>query len=152
MRTVSDRPRRCCAPCRNIIGYKSILNCHACASWFLHSVLLGAIQGEISLFLILSESLNDSVLFGTCNQVQLSIYVSSVFSPMRFSASLRLCGGFSAEPKLLFTTFDRRVICTTIQKHQRLRQRRVVDTVFRHLNNFIILTFKRHNFTDQVVS
>ena len=49
---VSDRQRRCCAPCRNVIGHKSSYN-WPCASWFLPSVLLGAIQGEISLFLIM---------------------------------------------------------------------------------------------------
>ena len=48
---VSDRQRQCCAPCRNVIGYKSSFTCRA--SWFLPSVLLGAIQGEISLFLIM---------------------------------------------------------------------------------------------------
>ena len=48
---VSDRQRQCCAPCRNVIGYKSSFTCRA--SWFLPSVLLGTIQGEISLFLIM---------------------------------------------------------------------------------------------------
>ena len=74
---VSDRQRRCCAPCRNIIGCKSIYL--PCTSWFLPSVLLGAIPGE---YLSLSD--NDSVLFGTCNQVKLSIYVSIVFSQSGF--------------------------------------------------------------------
>ena len=120
----------------------------------------------------LSLSDNDSVLFGTCSQVQLSIYVSCVFPQSGF----RLHSGFAKDfppdrsgclPHLI-------VECSvqTIQEHQRLCQRRVVDTVFRHSNNFltgtenvprdrlffvmivysIILTFKRHNFTNQLVS
>ena len=114
----------------------------------------------------LSLSDNDSVLFGTCSQVQLSLYASCVFPQSGFRRIFRpIEVGF-------FVTFDHRVICTTIQEHQRLRQRSVVDTVFRHSNNFltgtenvlrdalffamvvynIILTFKRHNFRDQIVS
>ena len=95
------------------------------------------------------------------------------FSPTRllgFTQALRKI--FRPTEVGFFVTFDRRVICTTIQEHQRLRQRSVVDTVFRHSNNFltgtenvvrdalffvmvvynITLTFKRHNFTDQIVS
>ena len=85
----------------------------------------------------LSLSDNDSVLFGTCSQVQLSIYVSCVFP----QSSIRLHSGFaedfSPNRSGFFATFDRRVICTTIQEHQRLRQRRMVDTVFRHSDNFL---------------
>ena len=48
-----------------------------CASWFLPSVLLDAIQD-------LSLSDNDSVPFGTCIQGQLLIDVSSVFPQSGF--------------------------------------------------------------------
>ena len=99
---VSDRQRQCCAPCRNVIGYKSSFTCRA--SWFLPSVLLGTIQGEISLFLIMILCY---LALAARYSSQLTFHV---FSPKRFSASLRLCGGFSAGPKWLFATFNRRVI------------------------------------------
>ena len=112
------------------------------------------------------------MLFGTCHQVQLSIYVSSVFAQSGFLLHSGFAEDFPPDRSGFFATFDCRVICTTIQEHQRLRQHRVVDTVFRHSNDFltgtenvlrdalffvmvvysIILTFKRHNFTDQLVS
>ena len=100
---VSDRQRQCCAPCRNVIGYKSSFTCRA--SWFLPSVLLGAIQGEISLFLIMILCAIWHLQPGTALNLRFMC-----FSPERFSASLRLCGGFSAGPKWLFATFNRRVI------------------------------------------
>ena len=85
----------------------------------------------------LSLSDNDSVLFNTCNQIQLSIYVSSVSPQSSFRLHSSFAESFSPKLKLLFATFDRRVICTTIQEHQRLHQHRVVDTLFRHSNNFL---------------
>ena len=52
---VSDRQRRCCAPCRNVIGYKSSFTCHVLLGSCLLScwVLFKELQGEISLFLIM---------------------------------------------------------------------------------------------------
>ena len=70
---VSDRQRRCCAPCRNIIGCKTSFICHVPLGFCLRSCW---VQFKVR---SLSFSDNDSVLFGNCNQVQLSIYVSSVF-------------------------------------------------------------------------
>ena len=162
---VSDRQRRCCAPCRNVIGYKSSFTCH---------VLLGSclLSCWVLFKVRLSLSDNDSVLFGTCSQVQLSIYVSCVFPQSGF----RLHSGFAKDfPPDRSGCLPHLIVewsVQTIQEHQRLCQRRVVDTVFRHSNNFltgtenvprdrlffvmivysIILTFKRHNFTDQLVS
>ena len=74
---VSDRQRRCCAPCRNVIGYKSSL----LPMCFL--VLTFYLVGCYSRW-ELPPSDNDSVLFGTCSQVQLSIYVSCVFPQSGF--------------------------------------------------------------------
>ena len=52
---VSDRQRRCWAPCRNVIGYKSSFTCHVLLGSCLLScwVLFKELQGEISLFLIM---------------------------------------------------------------------------------------------------
>ena len=74
---VSDRQRRCCAPCRNIIGYKSSFTCNVLLVFAF--CLVGCnTRWDLSL------SDNDSALFGTCNQVQLLIYVSSVFPQSGF--------------------------------------------------------------------
>ena len=131
---VSDRQRRCCAPCRNVIGHKSSYN-WPCASWFLPSVLLGAIQGEISLFLIM-------ILCYLAPAARYSsLFTFHVFFPKAvfgFTQALRRI--FRRTEVGFFATFDRRVICATIQENQRLRQRRVVDTVFRHSNNFLTET------------
>ena len=59
-----------------------VFTCHALLGFWLLSCW---VQFKVR---SLSFSDNDSVLFGTCNQVKLSIYVSSVFFPKRFSASL----------------------------------------------------------------
>ena len=75
---VSDRQRRCCAPCRNIIGCKSSFTCHVPLGFCLRSCW---VQFKVR---FLSFSDNNSVLFGTCNQVQLSIYVSSAFPQSGF--------------------------------------------------------------------
>ena len=121
----------------------------------------------------LSLSDNDSVCYLAPAARYSSQFTFHVFFPKAvfgFTQALRRI--FRRTEVGFFVTFDRRVICTTIREHQRLRQRRVVDTVFRHSNNFltgtenvlrdalffvmvvysIILTFKRHNFTDQLVS
>ena len=75
---VSDRQRRCCAPCRNIIGCKTSFICHVPLGFCLRSCW---VQFKVR---SLSFSDNDSVLFGNCNQVQLSIYVSGVFPQSGF--------------------------------------------------------------------
>ena len=75
---VSDRQRRCCAPCRHIIGCKSSFTCHVLLGFCFRSSL---VQFKVR---SLSFSDNDSVLFGTCNQVHLSSYVSSVFPQSGF--------------------------------------------------------------------
>ena len=120
----------------------------------------------------LSLSDNDSVLFGTCSQVQLSIYFSCVFPQSGSRLHLGFAEDFPPDRSGCLPHLIVEWSVPTIQEHQRLRQRRVVDTVFRHSNNFltgtenflrdalffvmvvysIILTFKRHNFTDQIVS
>ena len=75
---VSDRQRRCCAPCRNIIGCKSSFICHVPLRFRLRSCW---VQFKVR---SLSFADNDSVLFGNCNKVQLSIYVSSAFPQSGF--------------------------------------------------------------------
>ena len=75
---VSDRQRRCCAPWRNIISCKSSFTCHVPLGFCLRSCWV-QFKGRS-----LSFSDNDSVLFGICNQVQLSIYFSSVFPESGF--------------------------------------------------------------------
>ena len=75
---VSDRQRRFCAPWRNIISCKSSFTCHVPLGFCLRSCW---VQFKVR---SLSFSDNDSVLFGTCNQVQLSIYFSSVFHQSGF--------------------------------------------------------------------
>ena len=138
-----------------------------CASWFLPSILLGAIQGESCLLLIMILCyLAPAARYSS----QFTFHVFFPKAVFRFTQALRRIFGTSEVG--FFVTFDRRVICTTIQEHQRLRQRSVADTVFRHSKNVltgtenvlrdalffamvvynIILTFKRHNFTDQIVS
>ena len=61
----------------------------------------------------LSFSDNDSVLFGTCHQVQLSIYVSSVFAQSGFLLHSGFAEDFPPDRSGFFATFDCRVICTT---------------------------------------
>ena len=75
---VSDWQRRCCAPWRNIISCKSSFTYHVPLGFCLRSCW---VQFKVR---SLSFSDNDSVLFGTCNQVQLSIYFSSVFHQSGF--------------------------------------------------------------------
>ena len=77
------------------------------------------------------------MLFGICSQVQLSIYVSCAFLQSGFRLHSGFAKDFPPNRSGFFAISDRRVICTTIQEHQWLRQRRVVDTVFRHSNNFL---------------
>ena len=105
-----------------------------CFLVFAFSVLLNAIQSEISLFLIMILCyLAPATRYSSQFMFQV-FFPKAVFS---FTQALRK---FSTEPKWLFATFDCRVICTTIQEHQRLQQCHVLDTVFRHSNNFLTRT------------
>ena len=148
---VSDRQRRCCAPSRNIIGYKSSFTCHV-----LRFVVFAFCLVVCNTRWDLSLSDNDSVLFGTCNQVQLSIYFSSVFPQSGFWLH-------SLENLLLIVVLH----ITLWFKRHRLGIVQTVDLDATHAHfeqiqtghlSFvvvvynIILTFKRHNFTDQLVS
>ena len=135
------------APCRNIIGCKSSFICHVPLGFRLRSCW---VQFKVR---SLSFSDNDSVLFGNCNKVQLSIYVSSAFP----QSGIRL----HYLENLLFIV----VLHITLWfKRHRLGIVQSVDllnmTQLMHMRHLffvvviynIILTFKRHNFIDQLVS
>ena len=138
---VSDRQRRCCAPCRNVIGYKSSFTCHvllgSCplSCW----VLFKELQGEISLFLIMILCY---LAPATRYSSQFTFHVFFPKAVFGFTQALRRI--FRRIEMGFFATFDRRVICTTIQENQRLRQRRVVDTVFRHSNKEQKMSFETY--------
>ena len=148
---MSDRQRRWCAPCRNIIGCKSSFTCHVPLGFCLRSCW---VQFKVR---SLSFSDNDSVLFGTCNQLQLSIYVSSVFPQSGFRPH-------SLE-KFVFIVVLHITVQTASFRNCPVRWPFKYDATHAHFEQIqtghlffvvvvynIILTFKRHNFTDQLVS
>ena len=90
---VSDQQRRCCAPCRNIIGCKSSFTCHVLLGFCLAFVQLGAFQGEISLFLIM-------ILCYLASATRYSSpFTFQVFFPKAVFGYTRALPRFSTEPK-----------------------------------------------------
>ena len=149
---VSDREWRCCAPCRYIIGCKSSFTCHALLAFWFRSCW---VQFKVR---SLSFSDNDSVLFGTCNQVQLSSYVSSVFPQSGFRLHslekllfIVVLHTVMAQ-KSLFRNCPVRWPCKYGATHAHFEQIQTGHLLVVRVVYNIILTFKRHNFTDQLVS
>ena len=158
---VSDRQRRCCAPSRNIIGYKSSFTCHV-----LRFVVFAFCLVVCNTRWDLSLSDNDSVLFGTCNhEVQLSIYVSSVYPQSGFRLHSSFAEIFSWSEVVFI------VVLSTVMVQKALFRNCPVPWPFKydatqaHFEEIqtghlffvvvvynIISTFKRHNFTYQLVS
>ena len=111
----------------------------------------------------LSLSDHDPVLFGTCNQVQLSIYrfTFQVFSSKWFSAfnSIKLCGDFPPNRSGIYRTVLHTVVVQKtgiLQSVDLLNVMQLMHILSRFkqdtYSSLWLLTFKRHNFTDQLVS
>ena len=157
---VSDRQRRCCAPSRNIIGYKSSFTCHV-----LRFVVFAFCLVVCNTRWDLSLSDNDSVLFGTCNQVQLSIYVSSVYPQSGFRLHVSFAEIFSRTEVVFIVVLYTVMVQKSLFRdcpvpwpfkydatHAHFEQIQTGHLFFVVVVYNIFLTFKRHNFTASLLN
>ena len=139
---VSDRQRRCCAPSRNIIGYKSSFTCH------------------VLRFVVFAFCLV------VCNtRWDLSIYVSSVYPQSGFRLHSSFAEIFSRTEVVFIVVLYTVMVQKSLFRNCPVRWPFKYDATHAHFEQIqtghlfvvvvvynIFLTFKRHNFTASLLN
>ena len=105
------------------------------------------------------------MLFGTCNQVQLSIYFSGVLPQSGFRLHSSFAESFRRTEVVFIVVLHTVMVQKALIRNSPVRLPFKYDATHAYIEQIqtghlflvvvvynIILTFKRHNFTDQLVS